>query len=354
MRIVCSLLLISCAALAAAQSPYEYFNGETFWRRLVIDHEDKPPVLRDNDTMLIVATTRVRREDGLRFMGEERDGGRLRYFFVYAAGGKWHLRATSGLGEALRYLPDTRKDWVIYTEGMGKVFTSDLDRGMQMAAQYDVHVLLFDYPSIRTTYRPFHNYRFAVHSSRAAYRDFLPLMDSLKRLRRAEALGDGHLSLFFHSMGNNVLREIAKRHKQYLPDDGVWVDNLIMNAPCVPRRRHKQWVDRIRFSRRTYIHYNPEDGTLKWARIAGFRQVLGEHAKKPLSTRAVYVNFNRVCGNGHSNFLQLYGHNIVAPEARAHYRSLLHGDTVQLHDRRRYLPSSYRKVGWDLLPASAL
>lgn len=345
------LVLVFSCVTAHAQYPYEFFDSEYFWNRVVQDDcLTNVPQLTNADTAIVLVTIRDRASEGFRYMAESGNVDSLRYFFVYSQNGQWRLRETEGLSAAVRYMPSPNLDWVIYTEGMGKVFPANVDRGMQLAAQYDVNVLFYDYPSIRSDLKPYQNYRFALLNSRSAYLGFIPVIDSVRRLRLAGEMGTGHLSLFFHSMGNNVLRELAMQEKLAPYNDQVWVDNLILNAPCIPRRKHGRWMDNLRFARTVYVHYNPVDEALKWARILGFRQILGEHAKGPLSKQTIYVNFNPLCGEGHSNFLELYGYNRIEPEAYAHYYTILHGDTVSVYDTAMYRPTEYKGVGWDILP----
>lgn len=346
------LLLILFGLLifsAQAQSPYEYFNGEDFWKKLVTEPATQPlPSLSAADTVIVIASSRNVQPGNVRFIGELRDDT-LRYYLLYAHEGKWRLHPYSSVIAAIHAVPAINRDWVVYTEGMGKIFTSDADRGMQMVGQYGVNVLLLDYPSIRTTYKPLKNYKFALRNARICYKDFMPVLDTVKMLREQNEIGTGHLSLFFHSMGNNMMREIAKHDAIIRYNQSVWVDHIILNAPCVPRKKHAKWVDKIHFGETIYVHYNPTDGTLKWARIAGFRQIMGEHIKKPLSQQAVYINFGPLCGEDHSNFLNLYGRKPIADAAYAHYRLLLHGDAVDVHNRLLYAPSSYRGIGREII-----
>jgi hypothetical protein len=350
MRFIFVLTFLICTAASFAQTPYEYFNGKEFWSKIKVDEPGVKPIYADADTTCIVASTRILQKDSFRSIGELRDENIIRYYFVYSSHGNWHLVKTNSLSEAIRYLPSMSKDWVIYTEGMGKMFTSDLDRGMQMAAQYNVNVLLLDYPSIRADVGSIHNYKFAIRNARIAYKDFVPVLDSFKILRKANKLGSGHLSLFFHSMGNNVMREIVKHNLVFMFNGEAWVDNLVLNAPCVQRKKHKQWVDQINFAKRIYIIYNAHDGTLKWARLAGFHQILGEHVKKPISSNAIYINFNKLCGADHSNFVSLYSRSPIKPEAKKFYGDLLHGININLNDNKVFAPSGYRHIGLDIMP----
>jgi hypothetical protein len=313
---------------------------------VVLDKANAPLHLSTQDTAIIVASNRAPVKDALRFMSEFRSKGDVRYFIVYAKGDIWHVYPVHSLRNAVQLLPQKDKDWVVYTEGMGKIFTTDLDRGFGMASQYDVNVLLLDYPSICTRYKAYRNYRFVMRNSNSAYKDFAPVLDTFRTLRQEGSAGNGRLSLFFHSMGNNVIRKIAttKYLKRY--NNTVWVDNLVLNAPCVPYRKSVQWIDSIHFAKHVFVHYNPYDQTLKWARIIGFRRILGERPRARMASNATYVNFNPLCGGGHSNFLSLRGRQPASKACINHYSRLFHGKPVV--DTVMYRKSAYRSIGYDL------
>ena len=335
----------------AGEGYFTHFNTDAFWQMLVQDTPGTTPNIFPGDTAVVVASNRATAPYELRFMADTRDDDSVRYFIVYTSRQQWHVQQRPSLRAAIQALPQQNKDWVVYTEGMGRIFTSGLDRGMKLAGHYGVNVLLLDYPSIHTGYKSYRNYRFAYHNSCIAYKDFLPVLDRFKRLRQEGAAGSGALTLFFHSMGNNVLRELVQNDRLALyNDDAAWVDNLVLNAPCVPRRNSRQWIDRIHFAKRIYVHYNPNDIVLKLAQLAGFRQVLGLHVKGPVSASVQFINFNLLCGNGHNNFLSLYRRPPALPEAVAHYSRLFHGGVAYVQDTSRYRKSSYRGIGWDILP----
>jgi hypothetical protein len=338
--------------LSAAKEPYyTRFNTDSFWRMLVLEPAGKPLTLVPSDTVIVVASNRAPGQDSLRFMSEKRGKGSISYYIVYIRNGKWHLQPVAGLREALKYIPDKQKDWVVYTEGMGKIFTTDIDRGFSLSNAYGVNVLLLDYPSIHSRYKSYRNFRFVLRNSGIAYKDFTPVLDTLRQLREAGAAGTGSLSMLFHSMGNNVIRRIGQTKARQVLNKEVWIDNLILNAPCVPQRRSHRWIDSIRFAKRIYVHYNPEDQTLKWSRIASVRGILGERPVRPIAAKASYINFNTLCGARHSNFLSFSNWMIAKQEAVTHYHKLLHGDMVQLDDPSHYRKSIYRQIGYDLLPS---
>jgi hypothetical protein len=128
------------------------------------------------------------------------------------------------------------------------------------------------------------------------------------------------------------------------------VDNLILNAPCVQQEGHCKWMDKIKFAKHIYIHYNPDDYTLSGAQLMSAHRQLGQKVQNPVSKRAYYINFNTLVGDGHSNFLSLHDREPAKKAALNHYRVLLHGDTIQLSNRKLYKPATYNKIGWDILP----
>jgi hypothetical protein len=220
---------------------------------------------------------------------------------------------------------------------MGKIFTSDLDRGMRMAGQYGVNVLLLDYPSIHSHWSSYKNYRFAWNNSTRIYTDFLPVFDSLRNMPQ-----DQPMSLFFHSMGNNLIRKLMQKDLMPGGAEAVWVDNVILNAPCVPRRGSRRWIDKMHFAKRIYVHFNPDDRTLKLAGIVGLRGILGLGPKAKISSNATYIDFNDIAGYSHSNFMGLYGRPDPPGASLAHYRKVLRGAAAAVSDTGRYVPDARR------------
>jgi len=348
-RLLTILLLVVCFNTSAQN---ELLNGDSFWEKVKLDRQVNIEHIKAADTVIVIASNRTMQPGDMRFMGERRDNNKIRYFFVYTYRHEWHVLQTVNLQEAIKYMPDKNKDWVVYTEGMGKLFPSDIYRGMGMAGTYKVNVLMLDYPSITTKHGLYRNYLFAIHNARIAYKDLGPVLDSVKKLKTNDGLGSGHLTLFFHSMGNNVMSKLVQHGMLPMLNNTEWADNLVLNAPCVKERHHRKWVDKIHFAKRIYINYNPNDKTLGGAHLASFKKQLGEKVRKPISKNATYINFSLVAGERHSNFLTLVHHAAVINNIMAQYQLLLHGDTLQVHDTHLYAPSAYRGIGWGFATAA--
>jgi hypothetical protein len=332
------------------QAQFEYFNSEQFWRKLQLHNINDRMVISPTDTVIIVASNRVIDTSTFRFLPERRSAKGATYYVIYSGGGRWHVHPVKDMRLAVQLLRDKNRDWVVYTEGMGKFFTSDIDRGMNLSAQYGVNVILLDYPSVTASKKRLGNYFFAMHNAKIAYKDFMPVLDTIKLLLQQRMIGNAGINLFFHSMGNIVMRQLIRNGRLNEINENVWVNNLILNAPCVPQAGHKRWVDRIRFAKHIYIHYNPDDFVLGGAYLLSKKQQLGMKVRRPISNNATYINFSTLAGKGHSNFLNLYGREGVPETSISHYRVLFHGDTVNINNRERYRPTAYRGIGYDILP----
>lgn len=347
-RIFTLIVLIALPHFVSAQ--FAYFNSEQFWNKMELHAMDEKVKIHAGDTVIIMASNRVLDHSTFRYLLEKRDGSHIQYFVVHSGNGKWNVQPVHSLKEAVALIPDKNKDWVVYTEGMGKFFTSDADRGMNMAAQYNVNVILLDYPSIISTKKRLGNYFFAMKNAKIAYVDFVPVLDTIKMMQKARQLGTSGVNLFFHSMGNTVMRRLIMNGRLDELNDTRWVNNVILNAPCVPQHGHKKWIDKINFAKHIYIHYNPGDYTLGGAYLLSKRYQLGKQVRRPISEKATYINFNTLAGEGHSNFLSLYGRTEIPQAASRHYNVLFHGDTVSVHNSNLYRPSEHRNIGYDILP----
>jgi Alpha/beta hydrolase of unknown function (DUF900). len=326
------------------------FNSEQFWQKLII-MQQPPSIANEKDTCIVVASNRAVDSGKLRFMKEIT--GRhpqLHYFFIKAQGEKWYVYPMQNLQQAVSYMPQQNRDWLVYTEGMGKIFTTDVDRAMRVAGQYNVNVLLLDYPSIRTNRKRTRNYYFAIKHARHAYRDFAPVLDTVYQLRKAHFMGSNSINLFFHSMGNNLISKAVQQKKIKNINKETWVDNVILNAPCVKQKHHTRWLNQIDFAKKIYVHYNPNDYTLFGAQFMTVKKQLGQKVKNPICSKAIYINFNTLVDRGHSYFVQLPGREIIPAKAVAHYSKLFHGDAVSIHNTALYQPTKYEGIGYDILP----
>lgn len=292
------LVMLISLTTAAQRVPY---NSDACWSSFVI--QDTVPQPESGDTCLVFVSNRYFQRDSLRFLDEFVDTAHLSYFFLRKQGPQWQVFQTSSLSDAMDMLPD-RRDIVVYAEGMGKVFTNNVERAGFMTEQYGVNVVMFDYSSTNSEYRPSRNFKFARANAALSSRQYFSLLKDFQSARDAQAdwMSGIKLTLFFHSMGNIILRNMMLT--QHFADLNAqpFVDNVLINAACVPQRHHADWVEHIRFAGNVFIHYNRHDIQLKGAHLLTFQDQLGEVVHQHAGN-AHYINFHDYVGWKHSYFL---------------------------------------------------
>lgn len=330
-RYLLIILLIINAAATRAQSDY---NSNEYWARFALQPHNLEP-LKHSDTCLVFVTNRHIHPQSPRFVDEFLDTASLKYFFLEKIDGQWNVYQESTLREAMEHLPQ-RKDIVVYAEGMGKIFTSNVERAQLMSGQYNVNVIMFDYASINSTYKPSKNFRFARTNARLSAGQYLSLLRELKEAKeRGEAWISGvKLTTFYHSMGNIILEQMMLHRQIGDINDTPFVDNLVINAACVPSKHHAEWVGKIRFAKQVYVHYNRHDLQLKGAHLLTFRKQLGEKSnKKKRAENAVYVGFHDMVGRQHSYFMNFpYNDFKLSPAMVAYFSRLFNGKGISRNE----------------------
>lgn len=322
------MLLIVTIVTARAQ--FAAHNSNEHWSKFLLQPETlKPPI--NSDTCLVFVSNRHIHPDSLRFVDEFLDTASLKYFFLEKTGGKWNVYQAATLGEAMEHLP-RGKDIVVYAEGMGKTFTANVARAHLMAAQYHVNVVMFDYASTNSTYKPSKNFKFARTNAKLSAGQYLALLKELQQAKMSDApwIQGTKLTTFYHSMGNIILEQMIRHHDISSINTIPFVDNLVINAACVPQKRHAQWVQQIGFAKQVYVHYNRMDLQLKGAHLLMMKKQLGEKVKKRArAENAVYVNFHDMVGWRHSYFMNFpYNEFKLSAAMVAYFSRILNGHGI--------------------------
>ncbi|SFE23964.1 Alpha/beta hydrolase of unknown function [Chitinophaga sp. CF118] len=324
------LLLLALSSVAYAQ--LSFYNSDAYWSNFCLQTSCVEASV--TDTCLVFVSNRHLHPDNLRFVDEYVDTTGLKYFFLRKRAGKWNVYQASSLKEAMLLLPEKR-DIVVYTEGMGKIFTTNVERALLMRSQYHVNVVMFDYSSINTTYKPTRNFNFAKKNARLSAPDYFQLLKTLQkaRLDKEDWVQDVKISTFYHSMGNIILMEMMQHQPYQDLNSQPFIDNLVINAACVPQKKHKEWVEHIQFASKVYIHYNRTDWQLKAAHILTFKAQLGEKVRRQRAANATYVNFHGQGERQHSYFLNFPQNDYRMTDAmKEYFGSLFTGNTAKLKD----------------------
>lgn len=325
--LIAILLLVN---IVPAHAQLANWNTTEYWSQFVLQPSAVKPIVM-GDTCLVFVSNRFIHRDSLRFVDEYLDTTSLKYFFLEKLDGKWKVYQAPSLAEAMELLPH-KKDIVVYAEGMGKIFTSNVYRAQLMAKQYDVNVVMFDYSSINTTYKPSRNFRVARQNARLSAGQYLLMLQEFQkaRLENQNWISGVKLTTFYHSMGNIILEQMMLHHDISSINTTPFVDNLVINAACVPQRHHAKWVQKICFAKQVYVHYNRLDLQLKGAHLLTFKKQLGEKVKRHRADNAIYVNFHDMVGWQHSYFMN-FPYNVkfqLTPAMTGYFSRLFNGQGI--------------------------
>lgn len=281
------------------------------------------------DTCFILVTNRHIDALKTNFADELCDTSQSHILFVNKIDTFWQVYELETLEKACSLMPS--RDWVLYTEGMGKLFTGNLQRAYLMQQMYKVNVILFDYASINSQLGLFKNFQFSLHNAeKSAYQYYVFLCEIKKIQQQTTYFKHKHLSIFLHSMGNILLKNmmLAKYYKEnQLPQ----VDNLILNAACINRKNHHAWLAHPGFAKRVFVHFNQADNKLFGAMILSGNRKLGSKPLRPFATGVNYVNFHVAVGKTHNYFLNIPERTFrLSPILYNYFSTILHGHSLSL------------------------
>jgi hypothetical protein len=331
-RFFTAILFFATIVTARAQSAA--YNSNEHWEEFLLQPSTLLPPVK-SDTCLVFVSNRYIHPDSLRFVDEFLDTTSLKYFFLAKAAGKWNVYQAASLADAMEHMP-RGKDIVVYAEGMGKIFTANVARAKLMASQYNVNVVMFDYASINNAYKPSKNFRFARQNARLSAAQYLGLLKELQQAKAAAApwIDGVKLTTFYHSMGNIILKQMVEQHDISGLNSTPFIDNLVINAACVPQKHHAEWVEKISFAKQVYVHYNRADLQLKGAHLLMMKKQLGEKVKKKAQAdNAVYVNFHNMVGWQHSYFMNFPRNEFkLSPAMVAYFKRIFNGQGVSFNE----------------------
>jgi hypothetical protein len=265
----------------------------------------------------------------------------------------WIISFKKSFDLALEQL-DKKSDYVIYVHGDGATFNETLERSLLIRDIYNVNVVSFFWPSKvpeLNGLENFKNSRDNVKKYLSYFKSFLEMFQNYKNNNSA-AFANIHSTLFLHSLGNYFIENLV-RDSMHTNFNKNLFDNVVLNAAAVPQKKHKEWVEKLKFQKKIFITSNKKDFNLNGVRLftKGEKQ-LGERVKKPLAKNAVYINFTKAIGlqikesHSHTYFLGKAineSHNIWN-----FYNEILHDRFPDLYDNTMFHKRKDR-LGFDII-----
>jgi esterase/lipase superfamily enzyme len=275
--------------------PYSYCD----WSNTCLNKNYIPTV---NDTCLFVVSTRNYNDTLKEFVDYDYDTtSTLKYFAVYYQGNKWTTVPYKSLAELLD-LKSSFKNLVLFTEGLGKTFTSGIDRATKFMRTYGVDEIFFDWPTDRPYMRSGKNIKVTCYAAPKVAIPYVTFLEEFQTYKLNHPEKFKVVTLFFHSMGNLLLMYDLKndRFKNISP---TLINSVVLNGACVNQTHHKEWLDKLTFAKNIYVTINDKDRNLRGASIIFGDHQLGERPKKEFSEKAKYVNFSKVLEREHNYYI---------------------------------------------------
>jgi hypothetical protein len=275
--------------------PYSYCN----WTNMVLNKHYIP---KQNDTCLFIVSTRNYNDTLKEFVDYDYDTtGALKYFAVYFHGNQWTAVPYQSLYELLN-LKKTFNDLVIFTEGLGKTFTSGTDRATKLMRMYHVDVLFFDWPTNRPYMRSGKNIKTTCYVAPKVAQPYALFLEDFQTYKQKHSAKFKTTTLFFHSMGNLLLMYDLQNDLFKNISPGL-ANSVVLNAACVGQTHHKEWLDKLNIADHIYITVNNKDRNLNGAKVIFLEHQLGERPQPPFSNKVRYVNFSRVLEKEHNYYI---------------------------------------------------
>ena len=204
--------------------------------------------------------------------------------------------------ENLLNLKPSLKNLVVFTEGLGKTFTSGTDRATKLMRTYGVDELFFDWPTDRPYMKPGKNIKATCYVAPKVALQYVAFLEEFQSYKINHPEKFKVVTLFFHSMGNLLLMYDLQnnRFKNISPN---LVNAVVLNAACVNQTHHKEWLDKLTFTNHIYLTINDKDRNLRGASIIFGDHQLGEKPKKEFCQKVNYVNFSKVLNKEHNYYL---------------------------------------------------
>lgn len=325
LAIVVFLLCTAGAYACKAKNKASWLSEVTVWDKII--YSTDAPVIK-GDTAFLMVSNRHFTAGIKKFAGEQTDTGQQHILYICKRSDTTYVQEINSLSAGIALF--TKRNWVLYTEGMGKTFTGNLQRATLMQATYHVNVILFDYASINSKLGGRKNYYFSFNNSLNSYIQYTHFLKEIQTIKNTTRLFEQvNISLFLHSMGNLMFRRMMLEGLFTTFSHQKFIDNIIFNAACVNRKNHHRWISKIDFAKQIYVHYNKADQRLAGAMLISGNRKLGSKPKLPFERHVHYMDFHEAVGKNHSYFLNIPGRSYTMSAAiKNYFMRVLNGENI--------------------------
>ncbi len=233
-------------------------------------------------------------------------------------------------------------NWVLFIHGDSKTFEDAAIRGLKIQKTHNIGVIVFSWPTKEPNINGSKNFRNSMLQAENTVAHVASLINTLKLIREShpEFWIDHTLSLFAHSLGNYLLELLVRENLLPQPQSKIF-DNIVLNAPAVNQKHHKNWLDKIKIQNQIFVISNRHDFNLKGVRIfTSAGKQLGEIVKPPFSENAYYIDFSKSVGfrfpTGTTHTFFIGSIPEKSENIRCFYTDILHGRSPDLTDEKKF------------------
>lgn len=274
---------------------------------------------------ILVITNRADRSgdnERLLFPNELDSFRRVSYLWAACRQGKWMLAPVGDFRKGMEGV-DRGGDILFFVHGNGKSMPLALTRARQLREQYDVSMVLFDWPSYNS------NFNKSLSRVRLCGENFYNHLLLFQEYRREVMAPGQHLNMAMHSLGAYFLSHmVVNGNNQYL--DELIFDNILLNAAAIRSREHGEVLSRVRIAERIYVASNYNDRVLRGAHLLTSGHMLGNVFMEPRSDKLIYVDFTPVARKEHTYFAGYHGFEFTEPSIGEFYQAVIRGDAPKL------------------------
>ena len=240
----------------------------------------------------------------------------------------WAFEQKNGLLELLN-TETTHKDYLVFIHGDGKNLMSAVERALEIQTIHKVNVLVYAWPSKDEDLGAIKNFKNSVSNIDASIQLMSAFLEELKSISAITTIFDQHnLTVFHHSLGNYYAEKLVEEGYAGLLST-PFIENLIINAAAVEQEGHSEWLEQINFSQRIFVNSNDDDMSLSGLRVlTKLGRQLGESAKPPLASNAIYVDFTDIVGfpgMGPSHSYYFAPKTMKIEKVKNYYSTIFHG-----------------------------
>ncbi len=229
-----------------------------------------------------------------------------------------------------------RRNTLLFVHGDGANFNELIPLMSQVPNLYNVNVILFAWPAQELKgFFGIPNYNQAKRNTSLVFNSFI---HTVNHIRNCDSIGQGNVTLMFHSLGNLF----AKQYAHYIVnniEESKFFDNIVLNAPAVVSEGHELWADALtlKAKKNVYLNFNKNDRTLKATDFFIERQdLLGKDITSPYAQKIVYMDFSNTLKDAttyedsHTYFLDIVPS--TNEKVKNYYKTIVNGKTPEIKE----------------------